>query len=191
MGSAALQHDLGADVHDPADLEGVDPVTSRARGRRTLNHLPHRAKPPRVRTGRMLVWPPSRNPSASGCSFASPSRPTDATRGFSMASRRISPTTSSATGGRPLRGWACVHLRVTSRRCQRRIVAGVTRKLDRRPRGSALLSAASTARSGVGTRVASLDGAARRAGGRARRSRCPWHARFASFQATCRRVGGS
>jgi hypothetical protein len=41
MGSVVLQHDVGADDHDPAELEGVDPVTSRAWGRRTLNRLPH------------------------------------------------------------------------------------------------------------------------------------------------------
>ena len=58
-------------------------------------------------------------------------------RGFSRASRRISAITWSASAGRPPRRCACVHLRATSRRCQRRIVSGVTRKLDQRQRGSA------------------------------------------------------
>jgi hypothetical protein len=70
-----------------------------------------------------------------------------AQREFSLASRRISATSWSSSGGRPprLSGW--VHLRVTSRRCHRRIVSGVTRKIDQRRRGSALLSTASSARS--------------------------------------------
>jgi hypothetical protein len=48
-------------------------------------------------------------------------------RGFSRASRTISATTCSASGGRPPRQQGCVHLRVTRRRCHRRIVPGVTR----------------------------------------------------------------
>ncbi len=68
-------------------------------------------------------------------------------RGFSRATRRISATSWSARGGRPPRRSGWVHLRVTSWRCHRRIVPGVTRNVDQRPRGSARLSTARIARS--------------------------------------------
>src|SRR6266536_5259012 len=49
--------------------------------------------------------------------------------------------------GSALPRWRWSSFLVTSRRCHRRIVSGVTRKLDQRQRGSALLSIASSARS--------------------------------------------
>jgi hypothetical protein len=69
---------------------------------------------------------------------------------FSPASRRISVTSSSPIGGRPVgEGW--VHFLATSRLCRRIRVPGVTIRRPRSVFGSSLASAASTARSGQRT----------------------------------------
>src|SRR3712207_4244446 len=65
---------------------------------------------------------------------------------FSRAMRSISTATASSTGGRP-RWWGYVHFLATRRRCQRRIVTGVTRRCPRSICGSLRTSAANTARS--------------------------------------------
>jgi hypothetical protein len=46
---------------------------------------------------------------------------------FSLARRSISVAVSALTGGRPVRG-GYVHFLVIRRRCQRRMVPGVTRR---------------------------------------------------------------
>ena len=67
-------------------------------------------------------------------------------RRFSRASRKISATTSSGSGGRPgCLGWR--HLATAMRRCQRSSVPGVTIRPARSAFGRTLASAASTARS--------------------------------------------
>ncbi len=66
--------------------------------------------------------------------------------GFSRASRTINSTVPGGSGGRPgLRGW--VHFRVSSARCQRSNVSGVTRNDRHADRGSTRLSKAGSARS--------------------------------------------
>ena len=60
--------------------------------------------------------------------------------------RSINEATMSSTGGRPRR-LRYVHFVVTKRRCQRRIVPGVTKRCFRSIVGNARTSAANTARS--------------------------------------------
>jgi hypothetical protein len=67
--------------------------------------------------------------------------------GFSVARRAVSARSPAGMGGRPGRRWLVVQRCATSRWCQRRIVAGVTRKPIRRWRGSRWTSAAIIARS--------------------------------------------
>jgi hypothetical protein len=52
-----------------------------------------------------------------------------------------------SAGGRPGRACGYVQCRVTSSRCQRSSVAGVTKNVDQRGRGSSRASTASTTRS--------------------------------------------
>jgi hypothetical protein len=66
--------------------------------------------------------------------------------GFSLAMRSINTATASSTGGRPRR-FGYVYFLVTRRRCQRRIVPGVTNRCTRSIGGRARTSAANTARS--------------------------------------------
>jgi hypothetical protein len=65
--------------------------------------------------------------------------------GFSRAMRSINETTASSTGGRPTR-FGYVHFLAIRRRCQRRIVPGVTKRCPRSILGRAQTSAANTAR---------------------------------------------
>jgi len=68
--------------------------------------------------------------------------------GLSTARRLTNARSPGGSGGRPGARFALVvHPRVTKRRCQRRIVAGVTSIPTRRGRGSHTASAAITARS--------------------------------------------
>src|SRR3990172_1657012 len=103
---------------------------------------------PRPRRRRMerIVVAPTLIPSLA----SSPEIRTHPQRGFSRAMRRISAVTSGSIGGRP--GFFVlpyVHFFLTSSRCQRRSVLGLTRNELHRSRGSILATAASRARSGV------------------------------------------
>jgi hypothetical protein len=75
--------------------------------------------------------------------------------------------------GRPGRRWVVVQWRATSRRCQRRIVAGVTSRPARRWPGSQRISAAIDAGRPRTSVVAGCGGSGRRPGGAARGSRRP------------------
>jgi hypothetical protein len=66
--------------------------------------------------------------------------------GFSLAMRLISSVTAVETGGRPTR-CGYVHFLATRRRCQRRIVPGVTKRCPRSICGNLPTSAARIARS--------------------------------------------
>jgi hypothetical protein len=70
---------------------------------------------------------------------------------FSVARRTMSETSSQGIGGRP-RGLGWVHLRATSRLCQRSSVPGVTKRHPRTDVGSIRANAANTARSGQPSR---------------------------------------
>jgi hypothetical protein len=62
--------------------------------------------------------------------------------GFSLPRRRTSSRSSGSTGGRPRRRRRKVHSLLTSSRCHRRSVWGVTRNEDHRSLGSNRLAAA-------------------------------------------------
>lgn len=63
-------------------------------------------------------------------------------RGLSLAIEMIRATSSGASGGRPIFSCLKVHFRLTSSRCQRRSVAGLTGNDVQRWRGSILAAAA-------------------------------------------------
>ena len=63
-------------------------------------------------------------------------------RGLSFAIEVIKATSSGARGGRPVFSCLKVHLRLTSSRCQRRRVSGLTGNALQRLRGSVLAAAA-------------------------------------------------
>ena len=69
---------------------------------------------------------------------------------FSVASRPMSAAVSGLTGGRPVR-CGQVHFRATRRRCQRRMVPGVSSRCAYSVLGRWRISAASTARSAQST----------------------------------------
>jgi hypothetical protein len=68
--------------------------------------------------------------------------------GFSAASRRINRRSSGGVAGRRGGRWGLVQCRLSSCRCQRSNVSGVTNRWRRRCLGSSRVSAESTARSG-------------------------------------------
>ena len=76
--------------------------------------------------------------------------------GFSRPSRRIRARIDDSSGGRPGARCAYVQRRVTSRRCQRSSVSGLTGKPAQATRGSERLSAARNARSAASASAGSL-----------------------------------
>jgi len=67
--------------------------------------------------------------------------------GFALAICTIRRTSAGSSGGRPALRYRNVHLRLTSSRCQRRIVAGDTMNPLQRSRSSRSANAAITIRS--------------------------------------------
>ena len=93
--------------------------------------------------------------------------------GLSRAIRATSAARTSSIGGRPDRfGW--VHFLRTRRRCQPRMVPGVTRRWRRRPLGSHRMRAANTARSTQSTPVSAWLAGGQRPHDAARAPPPPW-----------------
>ena len=111
----------------------------------------HQLGPPPLGAGGMparrrmvrIVVAPTQWPSP----WSSPLILTTPQRGLSLAMPTIRQTSAGSRDGRPVLSWRNVHLRLTSSRCQRKMVAGLTTNPDQSSRGMGLASAAIIIRS--------------------------------------------
>ena len=97
--------------------------------------------------------------------------------GFSAVGRSTRSRTCRARGGRPERACGYVQWRATNSRCHRSSVAGVTKKIGQRGRGSSRDSAASTTRSVGSSRDGVPTDEGPRPDGVAPAARHPWRPR--------------